>query len=387
MSGEKLVFWTTMLLLAHVYLGYPALLWAWATVRARRPAPCRIDPPVSLLIVAYNEARNIDRRLRNALSLDYPRDRLEILVASDGSSDATAALARAHEQAGVTVIAFGARRGKAAVLNDLVPKARGEIVALADARQRFEEGALRALVRPFGDPAVGAVSGELMLARTPAETAVGGGVGAYWRYEKFIRRHESLVDSSVGATGAIYAIRRGLFEPIPEDTILDDVLIPLRITRRGYRVLFEPAARAWDRPAASAQGEFGRKARTLAGNFQLLWREGWLLNPFRNRLWLQTLSHKGLRLLTPLLQGVALGANVLILDGWLYRLALAGQIAFYAAALVGYARRDARRSTPLLTVPYIVCLFSWATVVGFVRFVTGGQRVTWERPSTTAASS
>ena len=165
--------------------------------------------------------------------------------------------------------AFAVRRGKAAVLNDVVPRASGAIVVLADARQRFEPDTVRALTRPFADPAVGAVSGELILTETPDGPTVGRGVGVYWRYEKLIRKSESRVDSTVGATGAIYAIRRELFEPIPEDTLLDDVLIPLRIVRRGYRVLFEPAARAWDRVAASAGEELARKVRTLAGNFQL----------------------------------------------------------------------------------------------------------------------
>ena len=202
--------------------------------------------------------------------------------------------------------AFAVRRGKAAVLNDVVPRASGAIVVLADARQRFEPDTVRALTRPFADPAVGAVSGELILTETLEGPAVGRGVGVYWRYEKLIRKSESRVDSTVGATGAIYAIRRELFEPIPEDTLLDDVLIPLRIVRRGYRVLFEPAARAWDRVAASAGEELARKVRTLAGNFQLFVREPWLLDPRRNRIWLATVSHKGLRLLGPLLHAARL---------------------------------------------------------------------------------
>ena len=233
----------------------------------------------------------------------------------------------------------------------------------------------------FDDPRVGAASGELILTSGPHESAVGQGVASYWSYEKFIRRHESRVDSTVGATGAIYAIRRALFETIPEETILDDVLIPLRIARCGYRVLFEPEARAYDRAAATAREEFVRKVRTIAGNFQLFTRERQLLSPFRNRLWLQTLSHKGLRLLTPLLQVAAFGANLPLADRPFYRWTFLAQIVFYVAALGGCALRNARRKTPLLALPYVVCLFSWATVAGFVRFVTGRERVTWERAS------
>jgi cellulose synthase/poly-beta-1,6-N-acetylglucosamine synthase-like glycosyltransferase len=252
-------------------------------------------------------------------------------------------------------------------------------VLLADARQRFAPDVIRALVAPFADPRVGAVSGELMLASGPEGTAVGHGVGFYWRYEKFIRKNESRADSTVGATGAIYGIRRELFEPIPADTILDDVLIPLRIARRGYRVLFEPAACAWDRAAARAKEEFARKVRTLAGNFQLFARERWLLSPRQNRLWIQTVSHKGLRLVAPLFHAVLLAANMPLAVTPFYRVVLLAQAAFYGAAVGGYALRNAKRRTPLVSVPYVVCLLNWATVVGFLRFATGRQRVTWER--------
>ncbi len=381
MTGQHVVFWAFVSLLGYAYVGYPALVWAWATLRQRRPRRSRAEPTVSVLVVAYNEAARIEGRLENLLGLDYPRDRLEILLGSDGSTDATAEVARAADPAVVTVTAFERRRGKSAVLNDLVPKARGEIVVLADARQRFEPEAIRALVEPFADPRVGAVSGELILTHDPDGAAVGHGVGFYWRYEKFIRRNESHVDSTVGATGAVYAIRRELFEPIPEDTLLDDVLIPLRITRRGYRVLFEPGARAYDRAAATTAEEFARKVRTLAGNFQLFARERWAMNPLQNRLWLQTVSHKGLRLLLPLLHVGVFVANLPLAEGPLYRGVLLAQALFYASALGGYAGRNAGRRTPLLSVPYVICLLNCATLVGFLRFVTGRQRATWDHVS------
>ena len=303
------------------------------------------------------------------------------MLASDGSTDGTLEQARAYEQAGVSVVAFPERRGKSAVLNSLVPKAWGEIVVLADARQRFEEDALRALVGPFADPQAGAVSGELILTDEGERTEAGEGIGFYWRYEKFIRRNESRVDSTVGATGAIYALRRNLFEPIPEDTILDDVLIPMRIARRGYRVLFEPGARAYDRLATTAQEEFTRKARTIGGNFQLFAREHWFLNPFRNRLWFQAISHKGLRLLSPLFLAAVFGTSLFLIDSPLYGWVLVGQIVFYASALGGCALRNAKTKLPFLTLPYTFCVLNWVTVVAFLRFATGRQRVTWERAS------
>lgn len=380
----ELLFWVAGAMLVYGFVGYPVLVWAWALLRPRPVSGRRWEPSVTLLIVAHNEAARVDGRVANLVTLDYPRHRLQILVASDGSTDDTVARLRVWRHAGVQTVAFEARRGKPAVLNDTLPLARGEIVVLADARQQFEPDAVRALVASFADPAVGAVSGELILAPDPEASAVGDGVGLYWRYEKWIRWSESRIDSAVRATGAILAIRRSLFEPIPEDTILDDVWLPMRIARRGYRVLFEPAARARDRAPATAAQEFPRKVRTLAGNLQLLARERWLLNPFRNRLWLQTVSHAMPRLLTPFLLLAALGADILLAAGSrFHRWTLAGQIAFYVAALGGHVQRGARRRIRILAVPYVVCFLAVAGLVATTRFVTGRQSVTWDRPAET----
>jgi cellulose synthase/poly-beta-1,6-N-acetylglucosamine synthase-like glycosyltransferase len=386
--ANLLAFWVAVSLLAYVYVGYPLIAWMRARVHAKAHRQVAAEPMVTVVVVAYNEAQRIERRIENLLSLDYPRAKLEILVASDGSTDGTDGRARWFERAGVKVRAFETRRGKAAVLNDVIPLARGEIVVLADARQRFDSGALRALVADFGDRDVGAVSGELVI-RTRANehgSTIAAGSSFYWRYEKFIRRNESQAYSTVGATGAVYAIRRELFERIPDDTLLDDVLIPMRIISHGYRVLFEPAAMAYDLAAASPRQEFVRKVRTIAGTFQLFAREHWLLNPFRNGVWFETLSHKGLRLLTPLLHAVILVANVGLLALPAYRWILGAQVAFYAAAAVTHLLGQ-RRTVLLTRVPYTMCLLVWATVVGFIYFATRQQQVTWERVTATSATS
>ncbi len=184
--------WLSLGLLAYVYAGYPALMWVRARCAARPPGTSAgATPAVSIVVVAHNEARRVTERLENLLALDYPRERLEIILVSDGSTDGTVERARAYEHRGVIVRAFAQRRGKPSVLNETVPAASGEIVVLADARQRFAPEALRALVRPFADPGVGAVSGELVLTRDEDGTAAGDGVGFYWRYEKLIRQSES----------------------------------------------------------------------------------------------------------------------------------------------------------------------------------------------------
>jgi cellulose synthase/poly-beta-1,6-N-acetylglucosamine synthase-like glycosyltransferase len=326
-----------------------------------------------MVIAAHNEQAGIGARLDNLLSLDYPKESFNILLGLDGCSDKTAELARTHESDRVRVVEFEARRGKPSVLNALLPMASGDIVVFGDARQSYGRGALKALVAPFADPEVGAVTGELILTMgegRPLEK----GLGLYWRCEKAIRRCESEVGSVVGATAATYAMRRELFEPLPPDTILDDVLAPMRVFRRGFRVVFEPPARAYDKAPSSLAGEFARKVRTISGNFQLFTREPWLLG-FGNPLLLQTLSHRGLRLLTPLLLLLALGANVLLLDRPVFQLILLAQIAFYLTAIFGHSLRHLK--IPGLGVPYVVCMLASATALAFFRFASGQQRVTW----------
>jgi len=372
------IFWLAFALVGYVYLGYPLLAALRATIHPRPHITAPIQPLVSVIVAAYNEGDRIAARIDNLLALDYPPDRIEIIIGSDGSTDHTVARARGYGDARVSVKAFMERRGKPALLNRLVPDARGEILLFADARQQFERGALKALLKSFADPTVGAVSGALMLIADGA-AASGQGTSFYWRYEKFIRAMESRIDSTIGVTGAIYAIRRGLFEPIPADTILDDLLIPLRVVSRGYRVLFEPDARAFDRTPATAREEFSRKARTIAGTFQLFARERWLFNPFRNRLWFQTFSHKGLRLLLPALHVTLFAANLALLAFWPYRWMLAAQLAFYAAALLGCTSVFGRRRPLVVSVAYTMCLLCWATMVGLARTLTHRQPVTWER--------
>lgn len=377
---EQSVFWAAALMLGYTYAGYPLVVWMWARLRGQDVVTGHVGdelPFVTILVVAHNEESRIAARVENLLGLDYPADRLDIVIASDASNDQTVARACDYIDRGVRVVEFRVHQGKPAVLNELIPRLEGEIVALMDVRQRIEKGALRALVENFHDPRTGVVSGELLLDELPQGSEVGG-VGFYWRYEKFIRQREALIDSSVGATGAIYAIRRSLFRCIPADTLLDDVMIPMQIARQGYRIVFEPRARAHDHVAATASAEFTRKVRTIAGNYQLLFRHPWLLHPFRNRLWFQTLSHKFCRLLCPLCLVLVLMANLMLVSLPFYQMMLVVQILFYAAAfLVGYSKKFSRSRA--FGVPYAFCLLNWATVMGLVRYARGQQKVTWQK--------
>lgn len=379
MSLLEALFWVSTAVLAYTYFGYPLLLTLWRRARSRSSIRGSELPTVSVVVVAHNEAECIRQKIDNVLSLDYPPERLELIVASDGSTDATVARARSRRSRRVRVLAFLERRGKSAVLNDVVPAVSNEIVVLVDARQRVERRALMALVGHFSDPAVGGVGGDLILVDSHARGAqLARGIGAYWSYEKAIRRLESDIDSTIGTTGALYAIRRHLFEPIPDDTILDDVLIPMQVTRRGYRMLLEPRARAYDQLSSTVDTEFRRKVRTIAGNFQLFARAPWLLSPGENRLWLQTLSHKFLRLMAPPALVAAFFSSALLMHEPFYAVAFALQSIFYAAAFGGHRMRLRPRKHPVLNVPYAFCVLTWATVVGFARWVTGRQGVMWQ---------
>lgn len=332
------VFWTSAALVFYVYAGYPAVLAVWARLCPRRRAEASLSgdrawPGVSIVVAVRNEARRLPARIDNLLSLDYPGDR-QIIVASDGSTDDPSSALRPFPD---VELIEGPLRGKAAALNAGVARARHDIVVFADARQAFARDALRALVAPFADPRVGAVTGELILENAGAgEPGVAEGVGLYWRYEKHLRRLESVVGSVLGATGAIYAMRRELWQPLPDDTILDDVLGPMRAVFAGRTVVFEGRARAFDRAPEDPAVEARRKIRTLAGNVQILWLEPRLLIPVVNPVWLQYMSHKVGRLLVPYaLVALLVSSAALASRHVIYAAALALQAAFYLLAAYG----------------------------------------------------
>jgi poly-beta-1,6-N-acetyl-D-glucosamine synthase len=346
----KAVFWLSAAGIAYVYVGYPVLLgvWAWL-VRSRQRvnqtrATRRDDaalPGVTIVIAARDEACRLPARIDNLLAADYPHDRMQIIVASDGSSDDTAA-ALAPYSGCVELLNLPAS-GKAAALNAAVARARYPILVFADARQRFASDAIRRLAPRFEDPEVGAVSGELLI--DGSASTIGDGIGAYWRYEKWLRRQEAIVGSTLGVTGAIYAMRRELWRPLPPDTILDDVLTPMRVILGGHRVVFEARARAFDEAPSDATAELRRKVRTLTGNFQLVAREPRLLVPGVNPVWLQFMSHKIGRLLVPYALITLYGSSaVLSVSSRFFAVACLAQLGFYGLAAYG-ARVESRRLT------------------------------------------
>ena len=287
----KWVFWISLSFLAYTYAGYPLWLWLRAQLRPWPSMRGPIERGVTVIMVVRSEEQVLAAKLENLLQMDYLPKQFEIIVVSDGSDDGTdSILTQYRSDPRVRAVLKKSPAGKAAGLNDALRIAGGEILVFTDARQKIETDAVRRLIENFADPAVGTVSGELMLG-DPALGEMGRGMGLYWKIEKKIRDLESASGSVVGATGALYAVRRELVVELPPETILDDVYIPMHVVKQGSRVLFDSRARAWDAADLGADREFARKVRTLTGNYQLLQLAPWLLQR-RNPLRCEFISHK-----------------------------------------------------------------------------------------------
>ena len=382
----KPIFWGAAGVVFYAYLGYALWLWIWSHLSPKPVLRGTNEPTVSIVLVVRNEASTLPRKLRNLAALDYPRERMEFVVVSDGSSDRTAEiLSEAAKDGRFHILISPEPKGKACRLNEALAAAKGEITVFMDARQQIERDALRRLVENFADPTVGCVSGELMLGDATSGEAEKD-MGIYWRVEKKIRELESASGSVVGATGALYAARTSLLAPIPAETILDDVLLPLNVSRQGVRVIFDGRARAWDDPDLGAEREFRRKVRTLTGNYQLVQIAPWVLsgaNPLRFRF----VSHKLLRLAVPFALVALLGASAAV-PQMLYRAAFVLQLAFYALSLFALSNQflsnrdlSSHRRGPLTRVAnaaLTLIVLNSAAVVAFANFVTGRKEV-WVR--------
>jgi len=371
------LFWFSFVLILYTYVGYPVLIRMLPARREAGAVP-RDDPPrVSVVVAVRNEEGLIGRRIDNLLDQDYPQDRIEIVVASDGSTDGTERMVKERIKGDrrIRFVALPRPSGKAAALNAGLEAVTGEIVVFADARQTFNRDALRRLAARFEDPEVGAVSGELILNREPSQ--IGEGLSAYWSYEKRLRKAESDLGSMVGATGCIYAIRKELFDSIPEGTLLDDVWVPMRIVLKGRRVVFEPGAVAFDSVSKDASREFHRKVRTLAGNLQIVSLMPELLLPWRNPIAFQFISHKLLRLVAPFALILILVSNLFLRDG-LYTVTLSGQLVWYLLGLTGAIWSGGGVFRKMASVPAAFLILNVAAVVGIFRFLNGDKNL-WVR--------
>jgi poly-beta-1,6-N-acetyl-D-glucosamine synthase len=372
----KLFFMASVSLIFFAYAGYPACLYFWARLWPRPIRRVSFFPHVTIVMAVHNEGKNLPRKLLNLAALHYPAERLEVIIVSDGSTDQTNQILSAWQNSSGQAVILAEQQGKANALNHCVAQAHGEIICFTDARQFIALDGLNNLIANFADSSVGCASGALVMSDKKHSAPSTSGVGLYWRLEKWIRNWEGLTGSTVGATGAFYAVRKSLFLPLPIGTILDDVYVPLQVARQGSRVVFDSQAEVWDDFTPSPKQEFRRKVRTLAGNYQLLQIAPWLLtrsNPLR----VQFVCHKLLRLLVPFaLVGVLV--STLYFRTGVYGLALAFQLAFYALAILTMWRPKIRFVSQLSNIALAFVVLNAAALVAFIYFITG-RKAAWAR--------
>ncbi len=379
----QIIFWTSLLFIAYTYLGYPLLLYIFSRIRFIPVIRKKMEnlPKISIIIAAKNEGELIYQRLKNLLAQDYPQDKVEIIVISDGSEDDTVELVlkirseHSQENAIIKFLELDLGQGKPSALNRGVALATGDFLVFADCRQSFAKDTVRRLIENFSDKKVGCVSGELLF-RESLESDIEKEMGFYWKFEKIIRKLECKTGSVVGVTGAVYAMRRSLFRTIPKETLLDDLYCPLQCYYQGYRVLFDARAKAYDTVSDNVQKEWQRKVRTLAGNWQLFSLFGAALIPVRFRLWWKFYSHKIARLVVPFLLPIVLLCSGLI-DGELYQLLFWLQIVSYSVVLAGVVFPFLKKNR-IVGLCYFFMVLNFAAVVGWYRWLKGDFTKGWK---------
>jgi len=371
------LFWLSILAILYIYFGYPLLVLIYGRMRSLPVAKAPIAPAVTILIAAYNEVENIGQTLQNKLELDYPEERLEIIVISDGSDDGTDEIVQSFAPANIRLIRQQPRAGKTSALNLAVPQARGEIIIFSDANSLYATDALRKLVANFNDSAVGYVSGKMVYAN-PDGSLIGDGCSSYMRYENRLRKYETEIGSIVGVDGGIDAVRKGLYQPMRADQ-LPDFVLPLAVIAQGYRVVYEPEAVLRETALKDSTDEYRMRVRVSLRAFWALWDMRQLLgfgtNPlFAWQLW----SHKVLRYLCFLFLIAAFGTNLFLLQsGAVYRLLFLLQLICYAAALLMPWLENKGYRWSLLNFSRYFLLLNVASAHAFCKFIGGKKQVLW----------
>ena len=377
-------FWISVFIVIYTYLLYPVILFT--LVRAKRlfgkksPKSDNYCPNVTLLIAAYNEEQHIKSKIENCLHLDYPRDKMEFLFVTDGSTDRTNEIIEQHPE--VTLSYQSNREGKLAAVQRVLPKAKGDILVFSDANALLNKESIKNLVKHFQVESVGVVSGEKRILTRSADMASAAGEGMYWKYESKLKKWDYELYSAIGAAGELFAIRSSLFEPVPEDTIIEDFYLSMKIAQKGYIIAYERNAYAMEEPSDSIREELKRKIRIAAGGIQAVRRLDFLLNPFKfGVLTFQYISHRVLRwTLAPMVLPLIFLTNLLLINqGLLYQLLFVHQVVFYGAAILGFLFERKHIRVKLLFIPYYFCMMNFAVYCGFKRYCFGSQSVRWEK--------
>jgi len=379
-----ITFWISAILLFYIYIGYPIVILFLSKLV---PKPYRkfsgnelkqdsLLPNISILIPAYNEERIIEKKIRNVLSLDYLKSKMEIVVASDGSSDRTVEIASLYNDK-IKLFAYKEREGKTALLNKTVPKLSGDIIVFSDASAMLRIDAIKKLIAPFKDISIGSVSG-LYILEDIASTSRAQGEGFYWHYETLLKTHESKFYSILGAHGALYALRKCLFRKLPPDAINDDYILPMYGVEKKKRSIYQPEAVAIEELSATVGGEMKRRIRISVGNFQQLFLLKKLLNPLRGRIAFEFISHKLLRSFSFLFMISLFISNIFILSPG-FRIFLLLQVLFYFLSFLGYVVSKTQKTPFYLTAPFYLTMINYAALIGFFKYIFSTQKVTWEK--------
>ena len=375
---SEIVFWLSAAALFYTYAGYPLLLALVSTIFSRRIRRGECEPTVSIIITAYNEEIDLKAKLENTLALDYPRDLIEIIVASDCSSDRTDQIAREFAAHGVRLHRQPVRGGKTAAQNAAVEQARGEIILFSDATSLYQPDVVRAMMPNFADKSVGCVAGRLVYV-DPSNSRVGRGARSYWNYETFLKTHESRAGSLIGASGCLYAVRKSAYVPLYHEAC-SDFIIATKMVEQGLRAIYEPRAVCREVTNQRADKELNMRVRVIAQTLNDLWRHRAMLNPFRTGFYaVQLISHKVMRYMVPFfLIGILGSSAVLASSSLVYRLVLLAQVLGYLAALVAGLLDRARVHHRLLAMPQYFVIANVASLIALYQLLRGERYAHWE---------
>ncbi len=375
---EQIVFWTCVFLLAYIYVGYPILVYLVGRLFPRSVKLGHIEPTVSILITAFNEESSIRAKLENTLQIDYPKDKLEIVVASDGSTDRTDEIVEAFRERGVTLFRQEGRVGKTETQNNAVRALKGEIVLFSDATTTYQKDVFERILPNFADPAVGCVAGRLVYVNDD-NSSVGQGARSYWSYETFLKAAESRATSLIGASGCLYAVRKSAYEPMYPEAC-SDFLICMSLYRKGLRSVFAPDAVCYEATNDRAGHELSMRVRVISQTFTDLWRNRDMLNPLNSGFYgIQLISHKLLRYSVPFILIILFVVSVLLAgQSPFYAGVLVLQLTFYFLALGGWLIESTGRHIGVVAIPFYFVLANLASAVGFYKFVRGENYARWE---------
>lgn len=374
----QIVFFSALALLVYTYVGYPALMFVLSRIHGLPVKRANIFPRVSMIIAAHNEEADIAAKLENALALEYPPGWLEIVVASDCSADRTDDIVRSYAPRGVKLYRQEQHYGKTIAQNSAVKHTSGEILVFSDATTMYRPDAVRQIVRPFADPTVGCVAGQLVYEDRTA-TVVGDGCKSYWGYEKMIKQSESEVCSLIGVSGCLYAVRRSCHQKLANDMI-DDFVIATEIRLQGLRTVYEPAAISSEDTNQKGKDEFRMRVRVIQQTFSALQRYSEVLSlPQQGMFAFQMISHKVMRYLVPAFLLLAFVANALLVrEHLVYSMTFFAQVACYALAVLGWAGDKLSLKLGSFALPYYFVLANAAIVIAFIKFMRGESRVVWQ---------